>query len=387
MASITQRPSGKWQAKVRRQGQPSVSKSFQTKAAAEAWARSVEREMDTSSFIPSNVAEKTLFKDIAKRYELEILPTKKGKTQDSYLLNSMVEIFGDHSLAAITPVLLSEYRDARLKVVAPQTVKHELGMISRLYQAALLDWKIDLPKGNPVSLIRKPSVNNDRDRRLEGEEEKLLLHSLVSGCSTQWPHAVAVLAIETGARQGELLSMKWEEVFLEKRTVRIRGIDGGTTKNGDPYRDIPLTKRATELLSNLPKALKGNVFPITRDSLKKSWERAVNRGRRDHVHALLLQLLENKGFDETAQKRELNALVYKKRKPSAITLKFLEKIDLEDKVLVDLHFHDLRHEGTSRLAGKLAMHELMKVTGHKTTRMLARYYHPRAEELSKKLDD
>lgn len=387
MASITQRPSGKWQAKVRRQGQPSVSNSFQTKAAAEAWARSVEREMDTNSFMPSNVAGKTFFKDIAKRYELEILPSKKGKKQDSYLLNTVVEVFGNHSLSAITPILLSEYRDARLKIVAPQTVKHELGMVSRLYQAALLDWKIDLPKGNPVSLIRKPSVNNDRDRRLEGEEEKLLLHSLLTGCTTQWPHAVAVLAIETGARQGELLSMKWEEVFLEKRTVRIRGIDGGTTKNGDPYRDVPLTKRASELLSNLPKTLKGKVFPITRDALKKSWERAVIRGRRDHVHALLLILLEKKGFNETAQKSELNALVYKKRKPNPTTLKLLEKIDREDKVLVDLHFHDLRHEGTSRLADKLAMHELMKVTGHKTTRMLARYYHPRAEELSKKLDD
>ncbi len=54
--------------------------------------------------------------------------------------------------------------------------------------------------------------------------------------------------------------------------------------------------------------------------------------------------------------------------------------------MVDLHFHDLRHEATTRLAEKLEMHELMKVTGHKTTRMLARYYHPRAADLAKKLD-
>lgn len=51
-----------------------------------------------------------------------------------------------------------------------------------------------------------------------------------------------------------------------------------------------------------------------------------------------------------------------------------------------LTFHDLRHEATSRLADKLALHELMKVTGHKDMKMLARYYyHPRAEELAKKL--
>jgi integrase len=54
--------------------------------------------------------------------------------------------------------------------------------------------------------------------------------------------------------------------------------------------------------------------------------------------------------------------------------------------LVDLNFHDLRHEATSRLAEKLPMHELMKMTGHKDPKMLARYYHPRAEDTAKKLD-
>ena len=130
--------------------------------------------MDTSSFIPSNVAEKTLFKEMADRYEKEILPSKKGKLQDGYLLKSITAEFGNYSLSAITPTLLSEYRDARLKAVSPQTVKHELGMVSRIYQAALLDWKIELPKGNPVSLIRKPTIKNDRNRRLEGKEEDLV---------------------------------------------------------------------------------------------------------------------------------------------------------------------------------------------------------------------
>jgi integrase len=68
-----------------------------------------------------------------------------------------------------------------------------------------------------------------------------------------------------------------------------------------------------------------------------------------------------------------------------MTLELLARIETEDKVLVDLHFHDLRHEGTSRLADKLAMHELMKVTGHKSSRMLSRYYHPKASDLAAKL--
>lgn len=53
--------------------------------------------------------------------------------------------------------------------------------------------------------------------------------------------------------------------------------------------------------------------------------------------------------------------------------------------LINLRFHDLRHEATSRLAEIFPMHELTKITGHKDPRMLMRYYHPKAEDLALKL--
>ena len=72
MATFTQRESGNWQAKVRRDGHPTVSKSFQTKGMAEAWARSVEREMDTGSFLSTDQSQKLTFQEIASRYETEV---------------------------------------------------------------------------------------------------------------------------------------------------------------------------------------------------------------------------------------------------------------------------------------------------------------------------
>jgi integrase len=57
----------------------------------------------------------------------------------------------------------------------------------------------------------------------------------------------------------------------------------------------------------------------------------------------------------------------------------------DGKFLTDLQFHDLRHEATSRLASIFPMHEPTKITGHKDPRMLMRYYHPRAEDLAKRL--
>lgn len=51
-----------------------------------------------------------------------------------------------------------------------------------------------------------------------------------------------------------------------------------------------------------------------------------------------------------------------------------------------LHFHDLRHEATSRLfeAG-LSLPEVASITGHRTWAMLRRYTHPRAEDLARRL--
>ncbi len=52
----------------------------------------------------------------------------------------------------------------------------------------------------------------------------------------------------------------------------------------------------------------------------------------------------------------------------------------------DLHFHDLRHEATSRFFEKgLNPVEVATITGHKDTRMLMRYTHLRAEDLVKRL--
>ena len=386
MAAFTQRDSGRWQAKVRRDGWPVQSKTFRTRADAEAWARTVEREMDVDAFINRDDAEKTTFAKAAERYERDVLPGKRGKDQDGYVLKKVAKAFGASSLASITPGRLSEYRDLRLKSVSPQTVIHELGMVSRIFKAAAMDWGIALPKGNPIALVRKPSLSNDRERRLEDIEELLLLAAL-QDCASVWPHAAAVLAIETGARQSELLALTWEEIDLKSRVARLRGKGGGVTKNGDTYRDIPLSKRAIGLLETLPKATRGKVLPLSQNALQMSWDRAIARARKAHVHQQLRRMLETEGLDQSAQDREIRALIYKKRNPQAITIELLSKIESEDRLLVDLHFHDLRHEATSRLADKLAMHELMKVTGHKSTRMLGRYYHPRATDLALKLDD
>lgn len=384
MAHITQRKNGKWQARIRRIGQPDLSKTFQTQESAQQWARATEREMDIGAFINRNDAERTTFEAAANRYIKEVVPTKRSGDRDVYKINALIEVFGKYSLASINAAMLSDYRDERLKVVAPQTVVHEINMLSRIFKACSMDWGIALPQGLPTALVRKPAVNNARDRRLEPLEWEKLKASLEE-CKSPLPLAVVEFAIETAARQSEILSLVWQEVDLKKQTARLRGLDGEKTKNDDPYRDIPLTKRAVEILSTLPRQIKGKVFPASQNSIKLSWQRSVDRARQRYVHETLQEALLAAGMDEKAVLAEIRALIYKKKLPLPLTLRTIAEIESSDKTLVDLHFHDLRHEAISRLAEKLQLHELMKVTGHKSSAMLARYYHPKASDLALKL--
>jgi hypothetical protein len=178
VAHITQRKNGKWQARIRRIGQPDLSKTFQTQESAQQWSRAMEREMDIGAFINRNDAERTTFEAAANRYIKEVVPTKRSGDRDVYKINALIEVFGKYSLASINAAMLSDYRDARLKVVAPQTVVHEINMLSRIFKACSMDWGIALPQGLPTALVRKPPVNNARDRRLEPLEWEKLRASL-----------------------------------------------------------------------------------------------------------------------------------------------------------------------------------------------------------------
>jgi len=68
---------------------------------------------------------------------------------------------------------------------------------------------------------------------------------------------------------------------------------------------------------------------------------------------------------------------YTPRGLSGAFLRLCRRIGIEN-----LHFHDLRHEATSRFFEKgLNPVEVATITGHKDTKMLMRYTHLRAEDL------
>ncbi|KND55400.1 Shufflon-specific DNA recombinase [Candidatus Paraburkholderia kirkii] len=128
-------------------------------------------------FIQRASSEKTTVADALGRYEREIVLTKKASTQrrEGARIRELKEHFGKYSLAAVTPDLVSQYRDNRLaQGKANNTVRLELALLGHLFNVAIKEWHIGLIF-NPVSNIRKPSPGEGRNRRLSGREQATLL--------------------------------------------------------------------------------------------------------------------------------------------------------------------------------------------------------------------
>lgn len=325
MASFIKRPDGHWQARIRKKGYDNQFKTFRTKAAAERWARLTESEMERGIFISTVIAEQTLFSDLLDRYITEIIPTKKSQRQTTSACNGLRNSFDHLSVAAITPQVLASFRDERLKTVSPQTVRKDLLLMRRILSIASKEWEIALPLGNPTTLITIPTQAKGRERRLEGNEEEILLEG-ASAYGGVIKHVI-VFAIETGMRRGELCALGWKDVNLTKHTALLRD-----TKNTED-RTVPLSSRAMQVLSSLPRQLDGSIFGLQPDSITTAFGRICKR------------------------------------------------VDIEN-----LRFHDLRHEATSRFFEKgLSIMEVSSITGHKDLAMLRRYTHLKAEDLVGKL--
>lgn len=350
MASIRKR-NDKWQVRIRIKGFEPLEMSFSTHADADAWGKITEAEMLRGAYIKRSDAERTTLYAALDRYERELTPSKRGAAVELLRIKAWkANRLATKSLASLRSVDFARYRDERLKKVAPATVCRELDLVGNLFNVARREWGLEGLQ-NPVEAIRRPSVNNARDRVFREGEEALLIQALEDhaaqsgrkyrhGTRNVWVKPLVMLALETAMRRGELLALDWENIRLHDRVAYLP-----LTKNGSS-RSVPLSSKAVAILKALPRTLHGPVFPITANALKLAFARAVTRARRLYI--------ESGGTDA--------------------------------RVLVDLHFHDLRHIAISRLAEKLPnVIELAAVSGHRDVRMLNRYYHVRAEDLAAKL--
>ena len=182
MATINKRPSGKWQAIVRKDGK-SQSKSFSKRADAVKWARETElraEQVGLQDTVTSKVCVMTLGQ-VLERYRDEITSAKRCADNETYAINGFLRScrqLSDKYLDKLTVSDFIAHRDARAKNVKPATVVRELGWMQHAIDIACSDWGQRVLDGNPVKRVRRPRVNNRRERRLQAGEWQALLDAV-----------------------------------------------------------------------------------------------------------------------------------------------------------------------------------------------------------------
>lgn len=365
-----------WFCRASRKG-TTIARSFEKKIDAEIWEKQVIASIDEGTFkredwlgdhgkvaknreeaksAPIPPVRDMTFGEALKKYSDTVSQKKKGVSQEQSKINKWLRHpLANRPLKDLDSADFAAWRDDKLgEGVAPATIKNYLAIVSHLYNIARREWRIKLD--NPIADVAKPTVNNERTRRLSLQEETYLMHAIDNPGSgagnrqNKYIGPIVRFALETAMRQSEILALEWQHVDLTEKVAWLP-----TTKNGEAA-TIPLSSRAVEILESIQgrhiKKIRGSCFPTTASALKQSWSRAIERAKRNY-----------KADCAKAEKEP------------------------DKSFLDDLHFHDLRHEATSRFfeSGNLELMEIASITRHKDLRMLKRYTHLKAKDLAKKL--
>lgn len=401
--------------RIRQKGHRPLNITARSAQEAEDIVNRIEAERRQGLFIDYTKAHQVSFADLIGRYMKEEGPKHKGwETVEKYKCRGWLEdIQGslakrdaqreaerardgrtktargamreaatnlewmEKPFALVETTDIEGYIRDRLDVVAPATVDREIDVLSAICNVATNVWKYRVAE-NPMTGVRRPRYFNERDRRLKsGEEARLLaaareedrlrsielrveelmadarseaaqlpstyakkrhIQDALARCtlqaetdSTHVPLYEAFVCFQTmtAARRGESLGLVWDDIDLDERSAYLP-----ETKNGRP-RKLPLRADLLAVLEMLPRD-DARVFPLGADALKKAWARIVARAG-----------------------------------------------------LEDVHIHDLRHEGISRVAetGKFSLVDLQAFSGHRDMRMLLRYAHLCTKQLANRLDE
>lgn len=344
-----------FQIKIRRRGHELESRTFSSEKLAKDWAKQRIAEIEAGVVQKADkAARETVFDELIDDYLKEVTPTKKGSAQEKCKIgvlkrNKLVK----KALANLTRQDFANWQKDRSAEVKPGTVVKEINLFHAIIEWGRKHKGIFLAE-NPASII-KPSADNARDRifvakdEVEGEDrerlfeqdERARLFEALEHDDEPQLYLLAILALETAARQGELCALKWQDVDIENRTILIKKGTPGQTRNtgtkNSKNRTVPMSSLAWAAL--------------------KAFAEGVN---------------------------DLDTLVFGHLSQNAMKMRF-RRITARAG-LADFRFHDLRHIATTELLKRgLSLSETMAMTGHDGVTMVRRYSHLAAADIGKKL--
>ncbi len=253
----------------------------------------------------------TTFAQLAREY------VNNGEGQWRSDINAKISlywigIFGECPIDEVTVKKIDRWRQEQLAILRslPSTINRKLAVIKHMFRKAI-EWEII--EKNPLEYLHLLSVTNRRLRYLSIEEEGVLTTHLESGMIPKWLRDIVIVGLDTGLRQGELISLRSSDIDSVNDMLVIYQSKTQRTKM------IPMTKKVKAVLN-------GNGITF------------------NHINPRTI----NRYFNE-----------------------LMDGCEIEN-----FRFHDLRHTFASKLAIKgVPIHVISELLGHTNIQMTMRYAH------------
>ncbi len=342
MATYRKRGS-RWQAIVRKAGHPQQSKSFTTKALAKKWAEGVERMIESGEHVGQLALHTVTLKRLLDNH-LEHL--ERVSNRDRRILSDQRKLLehldGDAALIDLDYETLAQFCRTRLDVdrVSPATVHQNILMLSGAITTGVLElgipssfrdtfasWRAGLTR---AKYLQHPE---SRYRRVSPAEYELIMTHVTHNLGFRIDYKdVVPFAIDSCMRLGEIVRLHANDFLPSDSTIIVRERKHPVRKNDEV---VPLMGQSQSIIERRiaeGKVKDGLIFPYKVDSVGNGFARITAR----------------LGID-------------------------------------DLHFHDLRHEGISRLFEQgFQIQEVAMVSGHKDWKSLRRYVNLKASDIAAK---
>jgi integrase len=323
MATIVKRGDN-WRAQIRMAGRKPLSASFSKKVLAERWVREREAELEQGKF----VKEDPDFGVLIQRYIDEILPLKPMQRSHVATMRGLKRQVNGNKVSEIDANWMLEF--AKGHTVAPSTLAQKFIFLGLVLRTADTFWGVR-PNWDEWNRGRKGMTSMgligssiERDRRVSDDEIEQVLDCMQSSLPMD---DLIAFAVGSAMRLSEVVRIQWADLNQANRTVVIRDRKHPRKKRGN-HQTVPLLGETFEIVKRQMK-WKPEIFPYDPNSISAAWHRATIRA----------------GFE-------------------------------------DLRWHDLRHEGISRLfENGYGVEQVAIVSGHTDWRMLKRYTHLKPESL------
>lgn len=343
-----------------------LSKTFKKKEEAESWARAIEGKIDRGENI-SRKAQTTMFTVACSEYIKHYKPLKTKErvltSGDIQTVQSVNHDFKAFAISEITNKVIQAWidrflktevasqdrkkihpyykggldKDGKKKTYSESTVRRHFFVLKKILEWYSVREDFVLPSNLFLQLQVPRAWAGKRKRRLEAGELERLHSATAKGYDhkEEWPLLID-FALNTAARMQEILKTKWSDLNLEGRSWTIPPENVKTST----FRTVPLSKKSLGILEKMA------TFKV--------------KGEDRVFHMWLNSATVSKGFRRLTVRAGVE----------------------------DFRFHDLRHEGVSRLfeTTDLTDSEIMSITGHTSSEMLKAYSALRPNALARRLD-